>query len=320
MTTQTIGKGGGSRRTNAKARPQARRKASVKKRPSQIATLLNALPIRPETIERIVTWSVVGLFALLIIAAAQYSAIPQKLGKRLALAIGEAGFEVKNIEVTGINRLERLAVYEVLLDQHNMAMPMVDLEAKRQELLGFSWVAEARVSRRLPDTLVVDIVERKPMAIWQRNQKLSLIDAQGQVLEAVNVEAMPDLPILVGQSANHHAADFAALQDRVPSLKSKIVAASWIGGRRWDVQFNSGETLALPEGEDAAKAALLEFARVDGTKRLLGRGYVRIDMRSPKNMVVRVPRDIEKPEPDSRKDDATDETKDGDAKNQGENG
>jgi cell division protein FtsQ len=241
-----------------------------------------------------VVWSSVGAFSLMLIGAAYYSGVPQALGLKMARAVGDAGFEVKNIEVTGIDRMERLAVYEVLLDQHSMAMPLVNLEAKRQELLGFSWVEDARVSRRLPDTLVVDIVERKPMAVWQRNQQLSLIDGKGKVLEAVSPNAMPDLPILVGFDANQHAGAFAALQGRVPSMKSKIVAASWIGGRRWDVQFKSGETLALPEGKDAAEAALMKFTQIDGTKRLLGRGYSRIDMRNPLNMVIRVPRDLNK--------------------------
>src|SRR3546814_7790920 len=46
---------------------------------------------------------------------------------------------------------------------------------------------DARVSRRLPDTLVVDIVERTPAAIWQHNGRLSLIDKKGVVLEPVTV-------------------------------------------------------------------------------------------------------------------------------------
>ena len=67
--------------------------------------------------------------------------------------------------------MERLPVYAVALDQDSMAMPLVDLEDTRARLLRFGWVKEARVSRRLPDTLVVDIVERQPAAIWQHNQQ-----------------------------------------------------------------------------------------------------------------------------------------------------
>ena len=54
------------------------------------------------------------------------------------------------------------------------------------------------MSRRLPDTLVVDIVERSPAAIWQHNNRLSLIDEKGVVLEPVSVATMPDLPLVIG--------------------------------------------------------------------------------------------------------------------------
>ena len=48
--------------------------------------------------------------------------------------------------------------------------PLVDVAAIRERLLQFGWVKDARVSRRLPDTLVIDIVERTPAALWQ-NQR-----------------------------------------------------------------------------------------------------------------------------------------------------
>src|SRR3546814_6565539 len=64
--------------------------------------------------------------------------------------------------------------------------------------------------------------------------------------------------------------------------------AVWIGGRRWDIRFRSGETLALPEGDAAAIRALKLFAKLDGAQGLLKRGFVRFDMRLPDKMVIRV--------------------------------
>ncbi len=168
-----------------------------------------------------------------------------------------------------------------------MAMPLVDLDRVRGRLIEHGWIEDACVSRRLPDTLVVDIVERKPAAIWQNNQKLSLIDEHGVVLERVDPNAMPDLPLLVGPDAKQAAGEFGRLIERAPSLKNRIVSASRIGGRRWDVRFDSGETLALPEGEDAAGEAFIRFARIDGVEGLLGRNFARFDMRNPDRMVIR---------------------------------
>ena len=63
-----------------------------------------------------------------------------------------------------------------------------------------------------------------------------------------------------------------------------------MGGRRWDIRFQTGEMLTLPEGEEAARA-ILRFARMDQQTQLLGRGFVRFDMRDPRRMIVRVSRE-----------------------------
>jgi cell division protein FtsQ len=53
------------------------------------------------------------------------------------------------------------------------------------------------------------------------------------------------------------------------------------------LQFQSGETLALPEGEKAAAEALLNFARMDGIHRLLGRDLIHFDLRDPERAYFR---------------------------------
>jgi len=77
---------------------------------------------------------------------------------------------------------------------------------------------------------------------------------------------------------------------QVPTLRPQLASASWVGDRRWDLSFQSGETLALPEGDKSAQAALAKFARVDKQTGLLGRGIVRFDLRVPGKMIVRLPR------------------------------
>jgi cell division protein FtsQ len=170
-----------------------------------------------------------------------------------------------------------------------MAMPLVDAGDIRRQLLNFGWVKDARVSRRLPDTLVVDIVERKPAALWQGPDQLALIDSDGIVIDRVPVTQMPDLPLLIGPGANLHERDLNALLDSAPTLKPQLVSASWIGGRRWDLALQTGETIALPEGQDAAKKALAKFADLDKSTGLLGRGLLRFDLRLPGKMIVRFP-------------------------------
>ena len=216
--------------------------------------------------------------------------IPAKASTAAGEAVGRAGFTVKRLEVKGIKQMDSAPVYELALDQKTMAMPLVDVHAIRNRLLQFGWVKDARVSRRLPDTLVIDIVERQPAALWQDRQQLALVDAEGVVLDRVPVDKMPDLPLLIGPDANGKARQLDGLLKSVPTLAPQLASATWVGRRRWDLSFQSGETIALPEGDAAARQALAKFARLDRSAGLLGRGLVRFDLRVPGKMIVRLPR------------------------------
>src|SRR3546814_15496602 len=87
-------------------------------------------------------------------------------------AIGRAGFAVRHVDVSGVQRMARLPVYAAALDQPSNAMPLVDLQQIRERLLAQPWVADVSVSRRLPDTLAIRVVEREPMALWQNQGEI----------------------------------------------------------------------------------------------------------------------------------------------------
>jgi cell division protein FtsQ len=232
-----------------------------------------------------------GLFLALIAAVVLVALdVPNRVLMGLGEGIGRAGFAVKRVDVVGIRNMDSAPVYQIALGQESRAMPLVDVGEIRQQLLQYGWVKDARVSRRLPDTLVVDIVERTPTALWQDRDRLALIDADGVVIDRVSVTQMPDLPLLIGPGANLRGPELDRLLDAAPTLKPQLLSAAWVGGRRWDLALQTGETIALPEGEEEAKAALGKFADLDKSTGLLGRGLVRFDLRLPGKMIVRLPR------------------------------
>jgi cell division protein FtsQ len=247
------------------------------------------LPVEQESANRLARWAF-GLFALGTAAVAAAAVdLPGRAWAGFGEAMGDSGFRVKSVDVTGVRHMDSKPVFAIALDQQSTAMPLVDVAAIRERLLGYGWVKDARVSRRLPDTLVIDIVERTPAALWQANHDLRLIDAEGVVLEKVKVTEMPDLPLLVGPGANRQSQALEALLAEAPALKPQLESAAWVSQRRWDLHFQTGETVALPEGERDAKTALAKFARLERSSGLLGRGIVRIDLRVPGKMIVRLP-------------------------------
>ena len=241
-----------------------------------------------ERVRRASGWVLTAVLLAVLAAAIWTLRVPQMLGLTAGEAAGEAGFSLRHVEIKGALHISKIDVYNIAFDQPSASMPLVDLEGTRQRLLRFGWVKDARVSRRLPDTLVVDIVERRPAAVWQHNQQLALIDMEGTVLQPVRLEALPPLPLVIGPEANAHVSELARLVAAVPQLKAAMAGATWVGGRRWDIRFQTGETLSLPEGEEGARKSLDRFARMDQNSPLLGRGFLRFDMRIPDRFVIRV--------------------------------
>lgn len=270
---------------------RAKRKSSSARKKSSIGSA---------RANKLAAFGFTGFLVLMAGAAAIALDLPAKAALSAGEAVGSAGFRVDGYQIVGLKHMDRKLVDAVVIDElrraaapeglSKPAQPLVDVSRIRERLLAFGWVKDARVSRRLPDTLVIDIVERTPSALWQDKQQLALIDNEGVVLERVPVDKMPDLPLVIGPGANTRAGQLKTILGSVPALQAQLASATWVGGRRWDLSFQSGETVALPESETAAKEALARFAKMDRSAGLLGRGLVRFDLRLPGKMIVRLPR------------------------------
>jgi len=270
---------------------KAKRKSSSAKRKSSLNSA---------RANKLAAFGFTGFLVLMAGAAAIALDLPAKAALSAGEAVGSAGFRVDGYQIVGIRHMDRKLVDAVVIDELRQAaapegvskpaQPLVDVSRIRERLLGFGWVKDARVSRRLPDTLVIDIVERTPAALWQDKQQLALIDGEGVVLDRVAVDDMPDLPLVIGPGANSRVSQLKSILADSPALQPQLASATWVGGRRWDLSFQSGETVQLPEGEQAARTALAKFAKNDRASGFLGRGIIRFDLRKPGQMTVRLPR------------------------------
>lgn len=287
---QTIRRGGKGVRRVAAARGAKARVATARAQTgTMVGQAVRWLPFSDETLHRIVLTLILGGAAVLVLVVARMAGVPALIEEKVAMVSASAGFEVKRVEVRGVNRMNELAIYEKVLGQRDQAMPRLDLAALRQQLLQLSWVKDARVSRQLPDTLVVDVVERDPHAVMRVGDKLVLIDETGHELETVGKARARGLLVLSGAGAEQHVPDLGKLLDTAPALRPQVAEAEWVGNRRWNLTFKTHQVLALPEGDDQSAAALLTFARMDGVDRLLGGKVAAFDMRSPDKMYLRVP-------------------------------
>ena len=287
---QTIKRGGkGVRRAAAaKGRAQTARRAKAKTH-SAFDGVMALLPFTEEQLHKVFLAVILGGAVALAWFVASLAGLPAMAQQQVAGIASDAGFEVRRVKVVGVQRMNELKVYERVLAQRDQPMPLVDLAALREELLELPWVRDARVSRQLPDTLVVDIVERTPHAVLRKPGKLVLIDATGTELEPISQANAKGMLVVSGPGASRQVIALSDMLDAAPALKPQVAEAEWVGNRRWNLTFNTGQVLALPQGADKAATALVTFAKLDGKSRLLGGKVATFDMRAPERLYMRIP-------------------------------
>ena len=286
----TIRRSARGARSTAKANARANTARKAKKTTGGfIDWLMGLLPFTEEQLQRIFLWLIIAAALVAGWFIASISGATALVQAQISQSAANAGFEVRHVRVSGVERMNEDRVYERVVSQRNEPMPDVDVIAIREELLELPWVKDARVSRQLPGTLAIDIVERVPHAVLQRPDRLVLVDIEGNELEPINRTDIGDRLVISGPGAVRQVKQLDNLLEASPAISPQVRAAEWVGNRRWNLTFKSNQVLALPQGEDEAATALVSFARLDGQNRLIGGEVTTFDMRAPPRIYMRIP-------------------------------
>lgn len=256
---------------------------SVQDRPGRYKLLLR----RQRRLLRPAAWALAGLvcvFGVVFLARASATAITS-LRDRLGTVTAALGMKVDEVVVEGRANTPEPLLRAAIGVAPGDAMLGFSVAAARTRIETLAWVEHATVERRLPGTIVVALVERRPFAIWQHAGKFVLIDRAGQVVADQDVAHFRDLPLVVGSGAPQAAAVLLdALRDR-PAIGSHVTAAVRIAERRWNLHLANGGDVLLPEGAEVA--ALDRLASLQQDHALLDRPLAAIDLRLPDRLVVR---------------------------------
>lgn len=203
----------------------------------------------------------------------------------LSSASSHMGFEASKLVVNGNKNLDINVLQARLATQLGNSLFSFKVDAARDEVLNDPWVKSATVRKVYPDTIVVDVIEREPVALWQSKGEVHLIARDGFVISKAGPKHMR-LPQVVGEGANKAAAEFLSVVSRFPTISQKASAYVRVAGRRWNVRMNDGPQVLLPEAD--WQVALSELQDLQVNKELLDRDVLQIDMRLADRLVIKL--------------------------------
>ena len=231
--------------------------------------------------------------AVLLLASVCYGAVrgghvPQIMDNLQDLCDATAnrlGFRISEVALAGEREVDRGEILALAGITDRSSLLFLDASRARARLLTNPWIAEATVLKLYPDRLRVEIKERLPFALWQKDGRVSLIAVDGTVLETAAPPRFGNLPLVVGKGAEQGAQNFLTLISRYPMIAHATDSSVLVAERRWNLHLKGGVEILLPESEpEQALRTLIDLERSD---RLLSRDIVAIDLRLPDRVTVR---------------------------------
>lgn len=219
------------------------------------------------------------------------------LRERLGAAAATLGLRITKVSIEGRTKTPQVMLNAALGIRPGEPILAYSLSEARSRIESIKWVEHATVERRLPNTILVRLVERRPFAVWQIDGQFRLVDREGKVVADSDVATFAgQLPLVVGTGAPEAAAELMEALAAHPDLAGRMVAAVRVGERRWNLRMKNGADVMLPEGAEGL--ALAKLAELQASHALLDRPLAVVDLRLPDRLVVR-------PQPDPKADPKT---------------
>jgi cell division protein FtsQ len=206
----------------------------------------------------------------------------------------KAGFSLQNMYLEGRNRTSMADIEKALNVKIGDPIFKPSLQDMRERLEKVGSIQFAAVERALPSTMYVRIVEREPVALWQNNARITLVDDNGVAMDDLDIAPHKHLPLIIGESAPKHVRELMAIMAAEPELAKRFASATRVSDRRWNIRLQNGHgdkvEVRLPEAN--AIAAWKRLAEMELKQRLLEREVRVIDLRLDGKVFIKLSPDV----------------------------
>ena len=202
--------------------------------------------------------------------------------------LGNIGFELNNEAlITGRKRTSEAQIIEALNIPQNKLITTLDLNRIQENLEKLPWIKQASVRRQLPNILHIYLNERKPIALWQKEQKHFPVDENGDIVNSMCDECVY-LPIVVGKNAPQKAPELIKALEKFEILYTRTISAVLVSSRRWNLYIDdieNGVIVLLPDTDLTESLKRLDDLQKE--HRILDKKIRKIDLRQEDKIIIK---------------------------------
>lgn len=188
-----------------------------------------------------------------------------------------AGFGINQIQISGQTLTRDSDIVTLMTLAAGSSTLDFDVEKARDRLRWLRAVESATVRKVYPNQIIVEVVEKTPVARWRSGSSTWLVDQRGTIIGEDPSGSYAELPMVVGEGAADDALVMIRALHRHAAITNNLAVLSRIGDRRWDLIYYSGLRVQLPELGVAQ--ALLQLEAYQAEYALLDRDVSLVDLR-----------------------------------------
>jgi|GEM_PF-5881503 len=265
------------------AKPAAGGRARARK-PEARQTRIGSVPMSNELIGWLAFGGLATLMSVVLLTGGRAEMLKASVASFVDGRIAAVGVNLQKMRLVGVSEAASPDIKKALTFERGQPIALMDLDQVRRNVEAVGWVKSAVVRRQLPDGLIITVTERPRLAVWQHNNKVVVIDDNGQIIPEANAHIFTDLPLIVGEGANEQAAHVLELLRARPELLPRTEALIRVNTRRWDIRLKNGTLIKLPALNEDEALNRLDALIVQ--KRILDQGLSVIDLLDPNTLVV----------------------------------
>ena len=196
-------------------------------------------------------------------------------------------FNIKNVEIFGINKSDRNKI-KLLIESKDKSLLLLNLHDTAEEVKLFDWIKKINVKKKYPNTLIISVIENEPFAYFLNDQKIFLIDSDGEkIIKINNIEKLDDYLILSGKDGEIKLSHLIQnINIFYSDILSSIKEIEFIEKRRWNIILKNNLKIKLAENN--IKESLLNLKKLINDEKILKSNVIEVDLRLLDRAIIKV--------------------------------
>ena len=196
--------------------------------------------------------------------------------------------QIRNINVDGVEFSDLQKIKEIM-QKKGRSLFTFNSEDAAKEIKTLSWVKKVNIKKNFPNTLSVVVIENDPFAYLLKNQKVYLIDIDGELIVEKDENAIiEDQRLIVRgiESESNLSNMISNLNIHYPDILSSVKEMEFIERRRWNLIFNNRLLIKLPESNIGK--SLEDLKKLIEKYKIFKNNIIEVDLRINDRAIIKI--------------------------------